>query len=126
MAAEASRDLFWDKVVYGHGEFTAISARGEASKCWVTVEVFGSVVNTEKESREMRIRVGMDRTRHASTQGLGQRPTSIEIGAYFDFYRRWCKEGRGGDTRELTASRWFLLGASPSHVKWGVKVDVLE
>jgi len=57
VAAEARRDLFWDKVVYGHGEFTAISARGETPNCRVTMEFFASVVNTEKESREMRIRV---------------------------------------------------------------------
>ena len=106
MAAEASRDLFWDKVVYGHGEFTAISARGEASKCWVTVEVFGSVVNTEKESREMRIRVGMDRTRHASTQGLGQRPTSIEIGAYFAAGVRKGEEGTLGSSQQVGGSYW--------------------
>ena len=58
MARETRRDLFWDEVVYGHGEFTAISARGETPNCRVTVELFASVVNTEKESREMRIRVG--------------------------------------------------------------------
>lgn len=57
MTGETRRDLFWDKVVYGHGEFTAISARGETPNCRVTVEVFSSVVNTEKEGREMRIRV---------------------------------------------------------------------
>jgi len=60
VAAETSRDLFWDKVVYGHGELTSISARGETSRCRVTVELFGSIVNTEKEGREMRIRVDGD------------------------------------------------------------------
>ena len=73
MATETRRDLFWDEVVYGHGEFTAISARGETSNCRVTMELFGSIVNTEKESREMCVGVGrIDRARHSKSQGLGQ------------------------------------------------------
>ena len=72
MAGETRRDLFWDKVVYGHGECTAISACGETSDCRITVELFASVVNTEKEGREMRIRVNrIDRARHPGLQGLG-------------------------------------------------------
>ena len=91
MAAETRRDLFWDEVVYGHGKFMAISARGETPNCRITVELLGCVVNTEKESREMRVGVGrIDRARHSERQGLGQCPTLLELGAYFDFYRWWC------------------------------------